>query len=144
MPEHNGFTREQVDAGRNLVDAQLSAFAALVDAVDSEAPDGTIETTVGDIEGGYFNTLAIALDRVLGDVTRKGSRREESALNEFELIVESLLTGTGVFRGNQSLGYVVAHSATGLAEGDTIALNADGFERLTDAVFGELEKKLAK
>lgn len=119
MPDHIGYTREQLDAGRNLVDAQLSAFSALVDAVESEAPDGTIETTVSDIESGYFATLALALDRVLGTGSHPAAK-DEPAIAEFTTLVAALLSN-----------------------GPTTRLTADQFERLTDAVFAELDKKLS-
>jgi hypothetical protein len=144
MLGRNSYTRDEIDAGRNLVDSQLGAYAALVDAVESEAPDGTIETTLADLEGVYFNALALALDRLYVHRIRATSGKDSTPLNELELIVESLISNGGRFRGNTVLKYAPERSITGLREGDRISLDADQFERLANAVLGELEKKFLK
>jgi hypothetical protein len=144
MLGRNSYTRDEIDNGRNLVDSQLGAYTALVDAVESEAPDGTILTTVADLEGIYFNALALALDRLYVHRIRATTGKESTPLNELELIVESLMNNGGLFRGSTVLRYAPEHSVTGLREGDRVSLGADQFERLASAVFAELEKKFLK
>ena len=141
MLGRKNYTRDELDDARNMVDAQLAAYTALVDAVESEAPDGTIETTVSDIESVYFNALAIALDRLFVHRVRAITGTDSTPLNELELIVDSLIDNAGIFHGNAVLKHKPERSVTGLSEGDRIALTADQFERLSDAVIAELEKK---
>jgi hypothetical protein len=113
------FTRDEIGNGRNLVDAALSAHAALVDAVEDEAPDGTIETTLADFDTVYFDGLALGLDRLYVDRAHSETRTGESPLGELQRIVESIINN----------------------EDDRVRLTLEQFERLADGVFEELEKK---
>jgi hypothetical protein len=119
MVERRGFTRREIDNGRNLVDAALSAHMALVDAVEDEAPDGTIETTLADFDTLYFDGLALALDRLYVERPRDGSGSGSGSLGELARIVKSITDN----------------------EDDHVRLTAEQFERLADGVFAELEKK---
>ena len=91
MVERKHFTREEIARGRDLVDAALSAHAALVDAVEDEAPDGTIETTLADFDVLYFNDLALALDRLYVNRAAKPSSAGSSPLAELERLVKSII-----------------------------------------------------
>ena len=119
MVERKHFTRDEIARGRDLVDAALSAHAALVDAVEDEAPDGTIETTLADFDVLYFNGLALALDRLYVHRAANPSSAGSSPLAELERLVKSIIT----------------------SDGEPVPFTGEQFERLADGVFTELEKK---
>jgi hypothetical protein len=89
----------------------------------------------------YFNNMVIVLDRYFVHRIRPVTGKDGNALNEVELIADSLMNNEGVFRGNNVIKYVPESSVVKLRAGDSIRLEADDFERLSDAFFDELKRK---
>jgi hypothetical protein len=85
--------------------------------------------------------MVLVLDRPFVHRLRGSTGKDGNALNEVELIVESLLNNDGVFRGNNVIAYVPGESIVKLSPGQRIQLTDDDFERLSEAFFTELEKK---
>jgi hypothetical protein len=129
------YTSEEVDHGKAAVKEQLAAFKRLAKLM----PSGSgllrpFETT-------YFNNMAIVLDRYYVHRIRTATGKDSNALNEVELITDSLMNNGGTLQGNNVIKYVPEDSVVGLKIGDPIALTADQFQRLSAAFFAELERR---
>ncbi|MEY2583170.1 MAG: hypothetical protein QOE09_3019, partial [Ilumatobacteraceae bacterium] len=92
-------------------------------------------------EAVYFNNMAVVLDRYFVHRVRMATGKDGNAINELELITDSLMNNAGTFRGNNVIKYVPESSVLKLKVGDPIALSLDDFERLADAFFEELNRK---
>ena len=128
------FTQDELDHGRALVGEQLAAYDTLVQATADTAAREAFEPL-------FFNNLTLALDRCFVHRLRSVTGKDSNALNEVELIVESLLNNDGVLRGNNVIKYVPAQTAAKLEIGDTIRLRAEQFERLSAAFLAEIESR---
>ena len=116
------YTRKELDDGRARIDAQLRTLAKF--------------------EGEFFVNLLLTLDRLYVHRLRSSTGKDGNPLNEVELIVDSLLNNDGVFRvDNKSIKYKPEESVTGLAVGDKIAFDREGFEALHGAFMDDLEAK---
>jgi hypothetical protein len=67
--------------------------------------------------------------------------KEGNALNEVELITDSLLNNDGVLRGNTVIKFISDQSVLKLEIGDQIRLSAAQFQRLSKAFFSEIQAK---
>jgi hypothetical protein len=67
--------------------------------------------------------------------------KDGNALNEVELLTESLISNDGVMRANNVIKLVPDQSITKVQFGEPIKLTLDQFERLSAAFFAELESK---
>jgi hypothetical protein len=121
------YTAEELAHARSAVAEQLSAYRK------AKGPAG--------FEAVYFNNMTLALDRYFVHRVRAVTGKDANALNEVELIVESLMNNDAVLQGNNVLKYVPEQSVTQLKIGDRIQLSEDQFERLSAAFFDELERK---
>src|SRR5690349_9444333 len=110
------YTQEELDRCRTLIDAQLAGYAAL------EA-----------LEPQLFNLLVLALDRFFVHRLRVVTGKETNALNELELLTDSLLGNDGALRTGNVVRYVPEASVLKLRAGDPIRVTADGFARLYSA-----------
>jgi hypothetical protein len=124
------YTREELDSATGATQEQIAAYRALP---ASPERDG--------FEPLFFNHLTLALDRRFVHRLRVSTGKDGNALNEVELIVESLMNNDGVFRDNNVIKYVPEQSVVKLKPGDKIRLTADDFERLSAAFFQDLERK---
>jgi hypothetical protein len=120
----------------------LAAHGSLAGAVTAASAGGTgPQSALDDFDRLFFNTLVLALDRLYVHRLRGVTGKDSNALNEVELIVESLMNNDGVFRGNNVIKYAPEQSQVGLKAGDRIRLTGAQFERLSAAFFAELESK---
>jgi hypothetical protein len=67
--------------------------------------------------------------------------KDGTPLNELELLTSALMDNDGVLQLNNVIKYQAESSVLGLREGDRIAVTAEQFERLSEAVFAELDEK---
>ena len=85
--------------------------------------------------------LLLALDRPFVHRVRAVGGKDANPLNEVELLVESLLTGDGVFHTNKVIKWVPESTVLGFADGDPIVLDAEQLGRLAEAFFAELRAR---
>lgn len=141
MLERKTYTPEELDRAKTDIEAQLAAYSDLTGAVDDETPSESIEAARESFEALFFNTMALALDRYFVHRMRGVTGSGGTPLDELELICDSLTTNDGVLL-RDTAGYVPERSVLQLEPGESIALTADQFDQLAQAVFAEVEAKL--
>jgi hypothetical protein len=123
-------TREEFAKAGAVIDQQLAAYRALSASPEREA-----------FEPLFFNGLVLELDRLFVHRIRAVSGKDGNALNEVELLTESLMNNYGVLQGNNVIKYVPEKAVVGITVGDRIALTAEQFDGLYRAFLDELERK---
>lgn len=123
------FTRAEIDAARDTLDAQLAAFRDLPAGAEKDALEPTL-----------FTALTLQLDRFFVHRTRRLAGTGTSALNELELISECLLRD-GIFRPNSVIAYDPARAIVKLRDGDAILLTESDLTHLAAMVFHELDEQ---
>jgi hypothetical protein len=133
MLGRKSYEKEEVARGRANIRAQLDAYAKLAGNAPGPARD--------DFDRQFFNNMILVLDRPFVHRLRGSTGKDGNALNEVELIVESLLNNDGVFRGNNVIQYDAGKSVVKLSPGQRIQLTESDFDQLSEAFFTELEKR---
>ena len=85
--------------------------------------------------------MVLVLDRYFVHRVRQVTGKDANALNEVELLSESLANNHGVLRVGNALKFIPEETVLGLHPGDAIALSRGDFERLSAAFFAELQKR---
>jgi hypothetical protein len=138
MLGRKNFTQDELDAARAMVRRNLDAYRRLAHAVDGDADAAA---ALAALETPLFNSLALALDRFFVHRVRMVSGKDGNPLNELELLADALMLNGAVLRENNVIGLVPEESVSKIGYGERIELTADGFERLAEAFFAELEAK---
>lgn len=141
MLGRKNYTREEIDHAKAAMAQQFAAYRQLAESVDAPASDSKAASALADFEPLVFNNLALALDRYFVHRVRAVTGKDGNALNELELITDSLMSNDGVLRTGNVITYVPEQSVLKLDVGDPIRIGAAQFERLSAAVFAELEQK---
>ncbi len=136
------YTPEEFAHARKAVDEQLTTYRNLADAATTAA-DPRVSAAVEALEPVLFANLVLALDRFFVHRVRLISGNGSNALNEVELLAESVITGEGVLSASKVLRLKPDQTVLGLAPGDRIRLTADRFEDLARAFFAELETRFS-
>jgi hypothetical protein len=126
------YTPEELANGKATVAQQLKAYDEIV-----KKAKGVSE----DVQAVYFNNMVLVLDRYYVHRLRGSTGKDGNALNEVEMIADSLINNGGVLKGNNVIKYVAGEAMVKLEIGDRIRLTATDFERLAEAFFAELEAK---
>ena len=100
----------------------------------------TVRARFGAATGDY-GLLVVALDRAFVHRVRKNEGKDGNALNEVRMITDSILENGGVLAANSTIKYTPETAVLGLAVGDEIVVEADGFTRLLDAFLSEIESR---
>jgi len=137
------YTQEEVDNAKAAVARQLAGYRRLAKAIDGAA-DPQARAAVDALEPDLFNNLTLALDRRFVHRLRSSTGKDGNALNEVELLAESLMNNGGVLRGNNVIKLVFAESVLKLEIGDPIEISAPQFERLSKAFFAELQARFVE
>jgi hypothetical protein len=131
---------EELERSKGTIGKQLTTYKKLSKAV-ADTSDAKAEKALESFETPLFNSLLLALDRPFVHRLRMSTGKDNNPLNEVELLCDSLLNNNGVFRGNNVIKYDPETSVLGIAPGETIALTAVDFERLSTAFYTELETR---
>jgi hypothetical protein len=132
------YTAEELAHSRSVVDAQLAAHKELTAAV-ADGPDAQVALDAFD--AAFFNTMVLALDRPFVHRLRSVTGKDGNALNEVEMLADSLMNNAGILRGINVITYVPEDAVVKLKIGDRIRLTAEEFERLAAAFFAEIDTK---
>jgi len=135
------YTTEELDAATAAVGETLAAYRALVDAIGRATDDPDVAAALEAFEPRLFGELTLALDRRFVHRLRVVTGKDSNALNEVELMAESLMDNGGVLRANKVIRLKPGETVLKIEPGDRIALSAAQFERLADAFLGEIAAK---
>ena len=85
--------------------------------------------------------MTLALDRFFVHRLRLVAGNDGNALNEVELVADSLINNDGVLRANKVIKLNPDESVLRHDFGERIRLRAEQFERLADAFLAEIEAR---
>jgi hypothetical protein len=85
--------------------------------------------------------MTLVLDRYFVHRLRIVTGKDTNALNEVELLADSLMNNHGILRGNSTIQLVPNQSVLKLEIGDPISLTEADSEGLSGAFFVEMERK---
>jgi hypothetical protein len=140
MLGRKSYDPEELDNAKAAVKQQLAAYRKLAKAVDG-CSDPHAKSALEGLEPLLFNNMVLVLDRYFVHRIRMVTGKDGNALNEVELMADSLMNNDGVLRGNNVIKLVPEESVLKLDLGDRIKVNAAEFDRLAKAFFGEIESK---
>lgn len=132
------YTNQELDHARTSLESQCKAYRALVEAITTKTPGKHVGAALASFEVPFFNNLVLALDRPFVHRIRIVTGKDTNALNEVELLCDSIMNNNGIFAGNKVIKYVPEQSVLGLEVGDPIRLTEPSFERLSSAFFTEI------
>jgi hypothetical protein len=135
------YSQEEFDHAKSAVDQQLAAYKKLVKAIDGATPDPSVRSALDSFEPLFFNNMTLVLDRYFVHRVRMVTGKDGNALNEVELVADSLMSNDAVLRGNNVIKLIPDQSVLKLNIGDRIKLSAAQFERLSKAFFAEIQAK---
>ena len=138
------YTREELERARDAVNQQLAAYRELVKALDGAGEDPKVASALEAFEPLLFENMTLVLDRYFVHRLRSVTGKDGNALNEVELLADSLMNNGGQLRGNNVIKYQPDRAALGLEIGNPIRLGAADFERLSRAFFDDLEAKFVQ
>jgi hypothetical protein len=124
------YSPEYVDQVRARLGADIAAFNALGNGSAAFAPT-------------FFNNLVIVLDHHFCHRLRTVEGKDGNPLNEVRVISDSLMENGGIFTPNSSIKLKPANSVLGYDAGDEIAVDEEGFRRLSDGFLTEISKRFA-
>ncbi|HZY67712.1 MAG TPA: hypothetical protein VFE52_03950 [Devosia sp.] len=128
----SSYKQDYVDACRAAAHSQLAAFRKL----KQQAPEAAAAFAPG-----YFITQVLALDHLFLHRQRSLEGKAGGPLNELRMLCDSIKENGAVMTGNSTIKYDPAKSVTGVAVGQGIELDDEAYERLSEAVFNEIETK---
>jgi hypothetical protein len=135
------YTQEELDNATAAIVRQLDAYKRLRAAIDGATADPEVAAALEAFEPLLFNNLTLVLDRLFVHRVRIVTGKDGNALNEVELLTDSLMNNDGVLRGNNVVKFVPAQSVLQLEIGDPIGLSAADFERLSEAFLAEIRSR---
>jgi hypothetical protein len=135
------YTQEEFDNGKSAIKQQFAAYKKLAGEIAGGTTDKKNQAALKNFEGLFFNNMTLVLDRYYVHRLRMVTGKGTNALNEVEMICDSLLNNKGIFRVGNVFKYVPDQWVVKLKAGDKIRMTAEDFERLSAAFFAELERK---
>ena len=126
------YKQDYVAACRAGAKAQLAAFRKLA----KQAPEAAAAFTPG-----YFITQILALDHFFLHRQRSFEGKAGGPLNELRMLCDGIKENAGVLAPNSTIKYDAGKSVAGIALGQKIVLDDRAYERLSNAVFDEIEAK---
>lgn len=135
------YTEEELDHARSAIDQQLAAYKKLVEAIDGATSDPNVRAALDAFEPLFFNNMTLVLDRYFVHRVRAVTGKDGNALNEVELMSDSLMNNDGVLQAGNVIKLVPDQSVVKLEIGDRIALSAEQFERLCKAFLAEIQSR---
>ena len=133
--------QEEFDHAKAAIDQQLAAYKKLAKAVDSAPADPNVRSALAAFEPLFFSNMTLVLDRYFVHRLRMVTGKDGNALNEVELISDSVMNNDGVLRSNNVIKLIPDQSVVKLNIGDRIRLSAAQFDRLSRAFFVEIQSK---
>jgi hypothetical protein len=99
------------------------------------------DPAVGDLEPQFFNNLVLVLDHLFVHRLRKLEGKDGNPANEVRVLSASLMENGGILAADSQITLDPGSSVLGYAVGDTIAIEEEGFTRLAEVYFDEIESR---
>jgi hypothetical protein len=125
------YTKQELKHAQTAVKQQLSAYKKLVKTLERRANDPEVASALAEFELLLFKNLTLALE----------TGKDTNALNEVELVVDSLMKNGGKLHGNNVIKYHAEKSVLKLESGQPIRIDATQFERLAKAYLADIKTK---
>src|SRR4051812_38590972 len=104
------FTQDEIGSARRSIDQELKAYTKLAAGADPQAAEA--------FEPLFCNAMVLRLDRPFVHRVRMVTGKDANALNEVELLVDSLMAGDGVLDVGTVIKWKPEETVLGLAPGD--------------------------
>lgn len=141
MLGRKNYTQEELDHSRAEINKQLAAYKNLVKALGSATTVKKVNAALEAFEALFFNNMVLVLDRPFVHRIRMVAGKDGNALNEVEMLCDSLMFNNGILRASNVIKLIPDQSVVKLRIGDPIRLTAEQFERLSAPFFAEIEVK---
>jgi len=136
------YEKDYIDACRTRVDAQVAAYDALA-TVARNGGDGPGGAALDTFAPQFFNHMVLALDQYFVHRLRGQEGKDGNPANEVRLLAASIMEHDGRLVADTQIRLTPESSVLGLAAGDEIRIDEDGFRRLADGYFAEIEKRFS-
>lgn len=144
----SAYPQQYIDEARARIAEQAGAFDAMAQAVrgagTAEGARSAAGAALDALEPEYFANLVIALDSHFVHRSRGQERKDGNAMNEVRVLVSSIQLHDGVMTAERAIRLDPSRSVLGIAYGERIRIDAQGFERLARAFFETLEATYAE
>jgi hypothetical protein len=131
----SSYQQDFVDQCRASVAARIAAFDALAATADPAAIEA--------FEPTFFNDLVLVLDHHFLHRGRNFEGKDGNPLNEVRMLCDSLVENGGTMAPDKTIRMKPDQTVLNYAVGDEIAVRKDGFRRLADGFFAEIESRYA-
>ncbi len=131
----NTYSQEHIARCRALVDAQMTAYRALV----SQA--GPTTSAREAFEHQFFNNLVLALDQMFVHRLRGQEGKDGNPLNEVRLLSAAIVEHDGRLDKDKQIKLDPATSVLGLQVGDEVHMTEAQFVALATAFLDEIEAR---
>jgi len=135
------YSQSYIDTCRSRIEVQLAAYDKLLAAAGS---DPSVPAVVDAFEAPFLHNLILVLDASFAHRTRAVEGKDGNPINEVRMLAASILQHDGVLAADKTIRYQPGTSVLGHAVGDEIRVDRDGFGRLSDAYFAEIERRFAE
>ena len=136
MREQDSFSGDYIASCRWRIESQVAAF----DLLRAQAPgDGSMDGALQEIEDEYFVAMAGELEGMFAHRDRSREGSEPGPLQELRAVVEALNANGGRFDPPPGSVLTAETTVLEIEPGDTIRLDRDAFQRLSDAFFDAVE-----
>jgi hypothetical protein len=137
------YDKHYIDACRTRVDAQVAAYDALATAARDGGGDGSGGAALDTFAPQFFNHMVLALDEYFVHRLRGQEGKDGNPANEVRLLAASIMENDGRLVADKQIRLTPESSVLGLAAGDEVRIDEDGFRRLADGYFAEIEKRFS-
>jgi hypothetical protein len=91
----------------------------------------------------FFNHMLLALDHYFNHRARGQEKKDGNPLNEVRMLANSIMENDAVLAADSTIKYDPGKAVLKLRVGDKIALDADAFQRISDAFFDDMKAKFS-
>ncbi len=139
----NNYSKQYIDECRSRIDLQLSTYKKLLETARNkiEKDERVLNAAIESFEPLFFNNLVLLLDALFVHRTRAREKKDGNPLNEVRIMCRSIMENNNRMCADNTIKLNPAKSVLKYKVGDEIKLNEEGFSRLSNSFFSEIENK---
>jgi hypothetical protein len=141
MLGRKSYAQQELDHARAAIRQQMTAHKALANTAARATADAKLSSALEAFDAHFFNNLTLVLDRDFVHRLRMVTGKDGNPLNEVEMLCDSLMNNGGILRAGNVIKLIPEESVVKLRIGNRIRLTAEDFDRLSAALFAEIERK---